>query len=45
MTFAGASFQSDDEKTQKVIYSDFHKRIVYPVDVRQKIKDELVKYL
>ena len=43
ITFAGALFQSDDEHTQKVIYSDFHKRIVYPVEVRQKIKEELLK--
>ena len=45
ISFAGAEFQSDDEKTQKVIYSDFHKRIVYPVDVRQKIKEEILRYL
>ena len=43
ITFAGASFQSDDAESQKVIYSDVHKRIVYPVAVRQKIKEELVK--
>ena len=45
ITFAGASFQSDDAQTQKVIYSDIHKRIVYPVAVRQKIKEELLKNL
>ena len=45
ITFAGASFQSDDAETQKVIYSDIHKRIVYPAEVRQKIKEELLKNL
>ena len=29
--FARTTFQSDDEKSQRVIYSDVHKRIVYPV--------------
>ena len=45
ITFAGASFQSDDAESQKVIYSDIHKRIVYPVEVRQKIKEKFLKYL
>lgn len=43
VTFAGVSFQSDDAETQKSIYSDMHKRIIYPVDVRQKIKEELFR--
>lgn len=45
ITFAGASFQSDDIESQKRIYSDVHKRIVYPVAIRQKIKEGLLKYL
>lgn len=44
ITFAGATFQSDDAETQKRIYSDIHKRIVYPVEVRQRIKEEFLKY-
>ena len=43
ITFAGSSFQSDDEQTKKVIYSDMHKRTVYPINVRKKIKEELLK--
>ena len=45
ITFAGATFQNDDAESQKVIYSDVHKRIVYPVEVRQKIKEKLLTYL
>lgn len=44
ISFAGVSFQNDDEKSQRVIYSDIHKRIIYPVEVRQKIKEELAEY-
>lgn len=43
VTFVGASFQSDNAETKKVIYSDVHKRIVYPVEVRKKIKEELLR--
>lgn len=45
ITFAGAKFQSDNDQSKKVIYSDIHKRIVYPVDIRKKIKEEIIKYL
>ena len=43
--FAGTEFQSDNTETQKVIYSDIHKKVIHPVDVRQKIKEEILKYL
>lgn len=42
--FAGTSFQSDNKESQKVIYSDVHKRIVHQVQIRQKIKEELLRY-
>jgi len=45
ITFAGTAFQYDDAESQKVIYSDVHKRIVYPVEIRKKIKQEILQYL
>ncbi|MEK7509588.1 MAG: hypothetical protein AAB605_02645 [Patescibacteria group bacterium] len=45
ITFEGVDFQSDDSESQKRIYSDVHKRIVYPVEIRRKIKGELLRYL
>ncbi len=44
-SFAGVEFQHDDAQSQKVIYSDVHKKIVHPAEVRKKIKDELLRYL
>ena len=45
ISFAGLEFQSDDIESQKCIYSDVHRRIVHPVEVRRKIKENLLQYL
>lgn len=43
--FVGIAFQYDTPETQKLSYGEVHKKIVHPVEVRQKIKEELLKYL
>lgn len=43
--FASMKFQSDTPETQKFIFSSVHKRMVYPIDARTKIKEELLKHL
>ena len=45
VSFAGVEFQSDTPETQKLNYASVHKEIIYPVEIRQKIKEELLKYL
>lgn len=45
ISFAGVEFQSDDAESQKVSYATVDKHIIYPVEVRQKIKEELLKWL
>jgi hypothetical protein len=35
----------DDAQMQKRIYSDVYTPIVHPPELRQKIRDELLKYL
>ena len=45
VTFCGADFQSDNSESQKRIYSDIHKRVVYPVEIRKRIKEQLLRYL
>lgn len=45
MRFANTDFQSDDAESQKLSYGLVHKRIVYPIEVRKRIKDEIVRYL
>jgi len=43
--FTGREFQSDTPETQKVIWTAIHKRMIYPTELREKIKEELLKYL
>lgn len=43
--FSGIEFQSDTPETQKLNYSSVHKKMIYPIEVREKIKKELLKYL
>ncbi len=42
--FAGSDFQNDDAQSQKLSYALVHKRIVYPPEIRLKIKEELLKH-
>ncbi len=43
--FSGVEFQSDNENTKKLEFSIVHKRITHPPELREKIKEELLKYL
>lgn len=43
--FFNTEFQSDNEETKKLSYGLVHKRIVHPKAIRQKIKEEILKYL
>lgn len=43
--FSKIEFQSDNSETQKLIFSSVHKRMVYPIEIREKIKGELLKHL
>ncbi|MBI2057573.1 MAG: hypothetical protein HYT63_01140 [Candidatus Yanofskybacteria bacterium] len=45
ITFAGIAFQHDTPETQKVSYGQVHKKIVHPAEIRQKIKERLLKHL
>jgi diadenosine tetraphosphate (Ap4A) HIT family hydrolase len=45
MHLFGVEFQSDNAESQKICYSLVHKRIVYPVEIRQKIKEAIAKNL
>lgn len=43
--FAGVELQSDTPKTQKLIFSAVDNKTAYSPEVRQTIKEELLKYL
>jgi diadenosine tetraphosphate (Ap4A) HIT family hydrolase len=45
ITFSGIEFQSDTPESQKLSYGLVHKRKVYPQEIRNKVKEELLKYL
>lgn len=45
ISFAGVTLHMDDAQMQKRIYSDVYTPIVHPPELRQKIRDELLKYL
>ncbi|OGZ66585.1 MAG: hypothetical protein A3C58_02685 [Candidatus Staskawiczbacteria bacterium RIFCSPHIGHO2_02_FULL_34_10] len=45
MFFVGVEFQSDTPETQKLIFSAVHKRLIYPLELRVRIKEELLKHL
>jgi len=45
VTFAGVEFQHDTPETQKLNYSRIAKRGICPKEIRQKIKEEILKYL
>ncbi len=43
--FSGVEFQNDTPKTQKLIFSSFDKKITHSPQIREKIKEELLKFL
>jgi|SRR3989344_1606064 len=43
--FSGVELQGDDENTQKLDFSMIHKKITHSSELREKIKEELLKYL
>jgi|SRR3989344_4550742 len=45
MRFMGTEFQSDTPETQKLIFSTVDNKKIYPPEIRQKIKEELLRYI